>query len=478
MMKPHQLFAFGLLVAIPLVALLFIHPEDGVPVFGNFTLQFPSFRETFYPGQDSSAQASDKALFSDIQDPAELQRKLDSLREVRFRIQYPNADPSLLHELFAAMHELGPGKKPLHILHFGGSQIEGDRITEHLRAQLQAKFGGNGPGWLPAVPFVGSRSFTIEYSDNWQRHTLFGLVDSTVQHRHYGAMGLYARFSEPADSIAPDTTTKHAWIHYKSRYSADQHVRAFSRFTLFYGYHTQPVTLKMIGGEQVLQETVLQPGEKTQVFQTRLPQMRRDLRLEFSGIESPEVYGVSLEGSSGIMVSNISMRGQSGVHFWTQPSQQLRSMFGASNVRLIILQYGANAVPYTNTQEAIDEYCYRFGKNIEYLKKMIPGVSVIVIGPADMAMKKGTEWVSYPMFTQLRDAMKETCIIAGAAYWDPFEAMGGTGTIQQWVAATPPLAASDHVHFTLDGAAQIAQWFYDALMKDYEQFLTTKGIIE
>jgi lysophospholipase L1-like esterase len=291
-------------------------------------------------------------------------------------------------------------------------------------------------------------------------------------------MGLYARFTEPADSISPDTTTRHAWILYKSRYSADQHVRAFNRFTLFYGYHAYPVTLKLIGGEKVLQETMLQPGEKTQVFQTRLPQMRRDLRLEFSGMESPEIYGVSLEGSSGIMVSNVSMRGQSGVHFWTQPAQQLRSMFGASNVRLIILQYGANAVPYTNTQEAIDEYCYRFGKNIEYLKKMIPGVSVIVIGPADMAMKKGTEWVSYPMFTQLRDAMKDKCFAAGAAYWDPFEAMGGTGTIQQWVAATPPLAASDHVHFTLDGAAQIAQWFYDALMKDYEQFLATKGMTE
>jgi hypothetical protein len=49
--------------------------------------------------------------------------------------------------------------------------------------------------------------------------------------------------------------------------------------------------------------------------------------------------------------------------------------------------------------------------------------------------------------------------------------MGGAGTIQQWVLSEPALAVVDHVHFTLDGAEKIAHWFYDALIKDYEEYL-------
>ncbi|HLF65610.1 MAG TPA: hypothetical protein VI603_17740, partial [Saprospiraceae bacterium] len=470
MMKPHQLFAFGLLVAFPLLLLLVWHPEKGFQVFEDVTLQFPTFRKIFFPPSDTvSTDTSD--LFSDVRDPEVLKRKQDSLRAAPFQIHYPHGDPSFLYPLFDAIQSLQPGKRAVHILHFGGSQIEGDRITEDLRAKLQGRFGGKGPGWLPAVPYVGSRSFTIEYSDNWQRHALYGLIDTTVQHNHYGALGLYARFTDPADSISTDTTSQHAWIQYQSRYGADVNVKSFRRFTLFYGYHRHPVELTLMGGDQIIHQTTLQPSERTAVFQYALPQARREIKLEFTGKESPEVYGVSLEGSSGILVSNISLRGQSGTHFWTQPAHQLRTMFGTSNIKLIILQFGANVVPYTTTDTLIAEYCYRFGKNIEYLKKLIPGVSVIVIGPADMAMKQGTEWVSYPLLPRLRDVMKKTAFAAGSAYWDPYAAMGGAGTIMDWVSAQPPLAANDHVHFTVEGAEKIAQWFYDALIKDYEQYL-------
>jgi hypothetical protein len=241
---------------------------------------------------------------------------------------------------------------------------------------------------------------------------------------------------------------------------------------LFYGNSPHPVEIKLEGNDEILHIDTLPPSEKTAVFRYTLPRNRRELTLQFAGKESPEIYGVSLEGSSGVMVSNVSMRGQAGTHFWGQPAQQMRAMLGASDVRMIILQYGANAVPYADTQERIDEYCVRFGKNIEYLKRIAPDAEVLVIGPADMAMKQGTAWVTYPNLEQMRDAMKAAVLAAGAAYWDPYAAMGGAGTIQQWVLSEPPLAVVDHVHFTLDGAEIIAHWFYDAMIKDYEEYLS------
>jgi hypothetical protein len=44
----------------------------------------------------------------------------------------------------------------------------------------------------------------------------------------------------------------------------------------------------------------------------------------------------------------------------------------------------------------------------------------------------------------------------------------------QWVNADPSLAASDHVHFTAEGAEKIAQWFYEAFIKDYENYFRWK----
>ncbi len=467
--KPHQLLAFGLLVAAPLIFLLTIYPSNGLHVFGDFYLEFPSFSETFLPATDS-LEVNVPGIRG-VDDADLLQHKRDSLQVLRMQIRYPDHDPSLFYDLFASLSELDSSGRSIHILHFGGSQIEGDRITEHLRADFQARFGGTGPGWLPAVPYVGSRSFLIEYSDNWKRHALYGLVDSTIQHNHFGALGIYAQFAEESDSVQTDTTTKEAWIEYKSRFGADEHVKTFKNIALFYGYNRDTVRLRLIGGKDTLAETLLSPTERTEAFTYQLRRPRRDIRLEFSGSVSPEIYGVSLKGSSGINVSNISMRGQSGTHFWTQPQQQLKEMFEASDVRLIILQYGANVVPYMDTEEEISEYAQRFGQNIEYLKRLIPGVSVIVIGPADMAEKQGTKWVSYLLLPQLRDVMKQTAFKAGAAYWDPYAAMGGAGKIMEWVNANPPLAASDHVHFTIDGAEVIARWFYDAFIQDYENYL-------
>jgi lysophospholipase L1-like esterase len=275
-----------------------------------------------------------------------------------------------------------------------------------------------------------------------------------------------------------DTTTKQAWIQYASRYGADTHVKTFKDLTLFYGYSKDTFALRIVGGNDTLTEVALPPTEYTESFEYPLPRPRRTIRLEFSGKESPEIYGVSLKSTSGVVVSNISMRGQAGTHFWTQPEQQLKKMFSASDVQLIILQYGANVVPYMSTDYEVSGYAYRFGKNIEYLKKLIPGVAVIIIGPADMAQKQGVKWISYPILPRLRDAMKETAFSNGAAYWDPFEAMGGAGKMMEWVIADPPLAVNDHVHFTIDGAEIIARWFYDAFIRDYNNYLELKACEE
>ena len=52
-------------------------------------------------------------------------------------------------------------------------------------------------------------------------------------------------------------------------------------------------------------------------------------------------------------LDNVAMRGCAGLVFTSISSEQLRSFYRDGNVRLIILQYGGNSVPYTTTSKAV-----------------------------------------------------------------------------------------------------------------------------
>ena len=61
-------------------------------------------------------------------------------------------------------------------MHYGGSQIEADRISGRLRERLQKEFGGFGAGAYAVIPATRKISIKNEYSDNWVRRTGLDLI--------------------------------------------------------------------------------------------------------------------------------------------------------------------------------------------------------------------------------------------------------------------------------------------------------------
>ena len=59
-------------------------------------------------------------------------------------------------------------------MHYGDSQIEGDRISGRLRERLQSEFSGNGPGLFALIPATRKISLNNKPSPNWIRKTGFG----------------------------------------------------------------------------------------------------------------------------------------------------------------------------------------------------------------------------------------------------------------------------------------------------------------
>lgn len=398
-------------------------------------------------------------------------------RQALMRIQYPNGDTTLLYDLFQKITSESTSGKT-RVLHYGDSQIEGDRISGYVRNELQTLFGGTGPGWVPAVEVIPTLAVKQEDSGNWNRYTRYGKKDTTVRHKDYGALMTFSRFTPNVpDSLIGDSAVS-AWFSFAPNRSTYSRNRKFTRAQLYYGNNRRPVQLDVLADEALVFSDSLQPTGA--LGHVDLPLGGTPERLEFrwQGTDSPDIYGVSLEGGNGLYLDNIAMRGSSGTIFKKVSAEQLAAQYDRLNVKLFILQFGGNYVPYIKNKEEAERYGKWFAAQIRYLKARAPGAAVVLIGPSDMAVKDGDRYVTRPYLEEVRDALQAAAFETGSAFWDMYEVMGGRNSMVAWVEADPKLAGSDHTHFTPKGARRIAELFVRALRLDYDAWQNrSKGSI-
>jgi lysophospholipase L1-like esterase len=198
-----------------------------------------------------------------------------------------------------------------------------------------------------------------------------------------------------------------------------------------------------------------------------------EITLKFRGAGSPDFYGIALDGNRGVAMDNVAMRGCAGLVFTQINRDQLEQMYDTLNVRMLILQFGGNVVPYmTDNYEYYERW---FLNQLRRLKQISPSVPIIVIGVSDMSVREKDKIVTYPNLLQIRDALKNATFRAGCAYWDMYEAMGGHNSMPSWVYAKPSLATSDFVHFNERGARVIAEMFYNAFIYELESYIGDKA---
>lgn len=500
-MRPLNILIFILFVFSGMLILSFVIPKDGFALTNTWTVYFPSVDEILEPSDKKYADISDIIAENQVLDTLgdesgtlETAYLKDSTivyyqpldikpGEVTRKIEFPKRDKSVLYPFFKSLSKLANTNKLIRILHYGDSQIEADRMTSYIRRRIQAQFGGSGPGLIPAIQPYGFLSPAVcEYSGDWKRYAGFARRDSMVHHNRYGVLASFSRFSPLpvvdtmfSDSLQITDTIPKPKIEYTasliikhSPYSA-ANVNRYTRARLFYGFNKQPFSLKLYDGEELVSENMLNASKNLQVKQWHFAKTPRYLHLEFKGEDSPDIYAMALDGTKGVAVDNIPLRGSGGLIFTNSSNQLLAAIYRRLDVKLIILQFGGNITPYV--KENYDYYERSFYRQLTTLKRLIPGVSIVVVGLADMSKKDKDTYVSYPNIPIIRDALKKASFKAGCAFWDMFEAMGGENSMPSWVFSEPPLAEKDFVHFTIRGARIVAKMFYQALMLEYNDYI-------
>lgn len=195
----------------------------------------------------------------------------------------------------------------------------------------------------------------------------------------------------------------------------------------------------------------------------------RNLLITMKGKDSPNLFGVAFDGDQGIAVDNIPLRGSSGLEFTRIFKSPFHKVLNKLNVKLIILQFGVNAV--INMSGNINLYEKAFQKQLTLLRESQPDIPVIVIGVSDISKNTAEGYITNEAVEKIRDAQKRASFTTGCVFWDMYKGMGGENSMPSWVFAKPALAQKDFLHLNALGARIIGEMFYRSLMNEYENYL-------
>jgi len=486
-----------LLSLLGVMALLFLillfFPDKGISV-GKLSLKFPTTKDFFtiktsknsldnaaaklIRGIDSLAVSAkiDSTLNKQKTDSiyqfkidSILKNRLDSIVRANRKIQGNSEAMASLKPFFKALNNAK--HKKVRILHYGDSQIESDRITSYLRNKMQQKFGGIGPGLFPVIQVSEKWTLNTSHSKNWKRYTGFGKKDALVKHNKYGALMSFCRFSPlQTDSLVGEKPINEAWILIKKPTLSYQKTKKYTQLNIYLRNLNTETQYAIIADSATIKTGAIKPKTNFLKLQANFKTTPNQIKIVFKSVESPDVLGLSLEGSQGVVMDNIPLRGASVTLFTKQNKQLLAQMYNSLKPDFIILEFGGNTVPYIKKGKSLNYYKWMFKKQIELLKKLNPNIPILVIGPADMSIKEKTDYITHPNLEMVRDALKTTALQTNCLFWDMYEAMGGENSMPKWVAAKPALGSSDYIHFSSNGAIKIAKIFNEEFQKLYNGY--------
>ena len=418
-MKLHKIVLFFLALFALMFTCWYFFPAEGVDVRG-VKLRFPSYEKALEDLRNGDSAVDVDSVLLAVQKSYEMVREQgDTLAFYKEyitsnpnRIHLPGDDYTFFDSFFEGLDTAASSGQLARIVHYGDSQLEMDRISSMLRQST---------------------------------------------HR-YGPLARYATLSGEA---------RFNFRRAENRY-AQERVRSISKISVLFGHSSPGLRMSLKCDTLALMTASVDSAVNgVSVVSWDLPQNVRQGSLTLNG--TAEIYGIMLDGGPGVTVDNVALRGCSGTILSGMDSTSLRAAYENTDTRLIILQFGGNAMPGIGSRKAISLYMNKLEKQFEYFKGVAPWAKLLFVGPADMSKSVNGSLVTWPLLPDLNDSLKVHCLNNGIAYWDTFNMMGGVGSMKEWVNHNPQLAGPDYIHFTTRGAAEVGSALAKSLLL-YDDF--------
>jgi hypothetical protein len=365
-------------------------------------------------------------------------------------------------------------KKKVRIAWFGDSMVEGDLITQDLRYLLQKQFGGSGVGIVPITSVTAGFRQTVQhtFSENWTNRNLLDPASAADM------LGITGFVFKPQLNSKIDTNNVNnynlSWVKYKG--SRQKGLDQFYKARLFYG-QTENNSLVSVEVNNAQKTNITLGGKKnvnTMDYSSSTP--FNEIKFTFLNHDKLPVYAVSLESDTGVIVDNLSFRGNSGLPLTKIPENILQGFDEQNKYDLIILQYGMNAVSPT----AKDYHWYHQGLNrmVKHIQRSFPNAAILFVGVPDKGFKQDGQYITNPGVPFVVETEKQVAEENGIAFWNLFEAMGGFNSMVKWANADTSLANKDYTHFNFRGASKVGRMLYKELDKEYKDYLKASATVK
>ena len=399
-MRPYKVLIFIVCVMAGLAALCLVLP--GRIAFGGHELRWPTLAEVLETEETIASQDSLENLESpetpESPDSPVPSAPKDTVAPVIPKVSVDSVTDSrmFLAAFYASLAE--SSERVVRVVHYGDSQIEEDRMSQQIREKLQALYGGKGVGLVPLAQTIPSRSVRQELRMNGRftapaqgpkRYLVYGPKRDQRTDGLYGVMGQVAVMSDSLVKGSEEITAIVTPLIPTARYS---HWRVFADTSIHYSFSGDTVQLSGRG----------------------------------------DVYGLSQQSETGVIVDNIPMRGCLGLVFERMDSAQLSTFYHQENVKLIIMQFGGNAIPSNNNPGTISGIVKGLRDQVRYLQACAPETSILFIGPSDILTQSEGEWITYPMVPYMDRLLRKMALEENIAYFSLYRWMGGAGSMLKW----------------------------------------------
>ena len=435
-MRPYRVLLFIASVMACLAALCVVLP--GRIAIGDKELRWPTLAEVFdtekeayphpLPEEEGSITASDTIVATDTL-PSLEGRTEDRPPIPKVPVDSVTDSRMFLAAFYASLSE--SGSRVVRVLHYGDSQIEEDRMSQQIREALQSRYGGRGCGLMPLAQTIPNKTVKqqlrmngrfIQAAQGPRRYLVYGLKRDQRTDGLYGVMGQVTMMNDSLVKGSEELTAVCTPLIPTAAYTR---WRVFADTSVHYSFAGDTVSLSGRGA----------------------------------------VYGLSQESETGVIVDNIPMRGCLGLVFTKMDKTQLETFYREQNVRLIIMQFGGNAIPFNENPGTISGIVKGLRQQVQYVRECAPEASILFIGPSDMMRQVDGEWESYPMVPYMDRLLRKMALEENIAYFSLFRWMGGAGSMQRWKEIG--LAGEDGVHFYRGGARKagnaVAEWILEGI---------------
>lgn len=332
------------------------------------------------------------------------------------------------------------GSRPVRIAFFGDSFIEGDILTSDLREMLQAQYGGKGVGWVD-ISCVSERFRLTAKTNNsgWEKH------HANDKAGHKGSMqGLNGAYFICKGKASFNVTTSKG------------HAATADKVTIFYVPEGISFKGKINGAEA--QPAVSDNGGAMATAEFHGQSIGK---FAFDASGNGRVFGVALDGSTGISLDNYSMRGSNGWYTANTADETLAAYARLRPYDLFIFEYGLNIA--NKKQTDYSPYTSRFKKVIRKIKAHFPNASILILGSGDRDERTPDGFATMKGVKELMAAQRQMAADEGVAFWNLFLAMGGDGSIARM--QKKGQANLDYTHINAAGGKVVAKALFQALTK-------------